>query len=86
MRILRIRVELNKGRKGIPMHKLAALTDEIQKFFQRMGLDLGVSAPKDRWLAVKFGNGSVAFDAEYQGRIPEESLENTTPNSLSCRD
>lgn len=74
MRILRVRVELNKGRKGIPMHKLASITDEIQKFFLRVGLDLGIPAPKEQWLAVKFGNGSVAYDAEYQGRVPEESL------------
>jgi hypothetical protein len=75
MRMLRVRIELNKGRKGIPMHKMAALTEEIQKFFQRVGIDLGLAMPKEQWLAVKFANGSLDYDAEYQGRIAEEALQ-----------
>ena len=74
MRTLKIRVELNKGRKGIPIHKLSALTEEIERFFQRVGLDLGIQTPKEGWLAVRFGNGSVSFDAEYQGHVSEDSV------------
>lgn len=75
MRTLRVRLELNKGRKGIPLHKLAAVTEEVQRFFQRVGSDLGVPTPREQWLAVRFRNGSVSFDAEYQGQLTEERIE-----------
>lgn len=74
MRTLKIRVQLNKGRKGIPIHKLSTLTEEIQRFFQRVGADLGIQTPKEGWLAVRFANGSVSFDAEYQGRVSEDRI------------
>lgn len=74
MRTLKIRVELNKGRKGIPIYKLSALTEEIERFLQRVGLDLGIQTPREGWLAVRFGNGSVSFDAEYQGRVSEDCV------------
>jgi hypothetical protein len=74
MRTLRVRLELNKGRKGIPLYKLAAITDEVQRFLRSVGSDLGISAPKEKWLALKFGNGSVSFDAEYQDRIADQRV------------
>src|SRR5271167_1469065 len=75
MRTLRIRLELNKGRKGIPPHKFAAVTEQVQRFFERVGDDLGIDAPRTKWLAVKFREGSLSFDFEYQNRIAQHRVE-----------
>ena len=35
---LRIRMELNRGGVGVPLHKLASVVDEAQKFFRMLGI------------------------------------------------
>ena len=59
---LRIRVELNKGRVGIPLGKLALVADRIYRFFGKLCEDVRIEGKTEAWLAQKFENGSVAFD------------------------
>jgi hypothetical protein len=62
---LRIRVELNKGRKGIPLDKLASVGEETVRFLNMLAADLGLGPPDHNWLAENFANGSVEFDCRF---------------------
>jgi hypothetical protein len=62
MSAIRIRVELNKGRIGIPIAKLSTVTEEVKKFLALVGKDANIPHDSKDWLALKFGNSSVIFD------------------------
>ncbi len=62
MHQVRIRVELNKGRVGMPLDKLAAIARDTVDFLGSLTRDLGVAEPDHAWLAERFDNGSVDFD------------------------
>jgi len=66
---LRVKIELNKGRHGIPIHKLAQVAEEAEKFFQMFAEDLGLK--KGEWIADNFTNGSLSFDTNYVGTAPD---------------
>jgi hypothetical protein len=59
---LRIRVELNKGRVGIPLSKLANIAEETMKFLSMMCEDIGLGGDTKNWIASNFENKSVDFD------------------------
>jgi hypothetical protein len=65
MRHIRIRVELNKGRVGMPLDKLAVITRETVEFLGSLASDVGLAAPEHAWLAENFDNGSVDFDCRF---------------------
>lgn len=62
MHHVRIRVELNKGRVGMPLAKLAAVAQGTVEFLAALAEDLTVDAPAEAWLAERFDNASVDFD------------------------
>lgn len=62
MAVLRIRVELNKGRVGMPLGKLAAVCRETVKFLDMIAADLQLVEGFPVWLAEHFENGSVNYD------------------------
>lgn len=66
MSALRIRIELNKGRVGMPIGKFARVCDETTRFLTMLGEDLGFpeSGPNS-WLAEEFENASVDFDLRF---------------------
>lgn len=68
----RVRIELNKGRHGVPIHKLAKVAEEAEKFFEMFSSDLGLG--KADWIADNFSNGSVGFDTNYVGPAPDPAL------------
>jgi hypothetical protein len=61
---LRIRIELNKGRVGMPFGKLARVCQETTKFLHMLSEDLDLPE-SDAWLAEEFENASVDFDLRY---------------------
>jgi hypothetical protein len=65
----RVRIELNKGRHGVPIHRLAKVAEEAEKFFQMFAADLGLT--KGDWIADNFTDGSVGFDTNYVGAAPD---------------
>ena len=65
MHAVRIRVELNKGRVGMPLDKLAAIAGSTVEFLNLLALDLGLTAADHAWLAERFDNGSVDFDCRF---------------------
>ena len=63
---LKIRVELQRSRKGIEMSKLERLSSEAQKLFRYLGEDMHIPAD-GTWVAKGFYDQGVGFDATYQG-------------------
>lgn len=66
---LRIRFIINKGRKGAPLGKLGKISEQADKFLRAISIDCGVPAKPGEWIAGDFENGSVMFDASYQGAV-----------------
>ena len=66
---LRIRMELNRGGVGVPLHKLASVVDEAQKFFRMLGDDVHIGRDAGEWLGFDFDNKSLNFTAEFVGRV-----------------
>ena len=71
---LRIRIELNRGGVGVPLHKLASIVDQAQKFFYLLAEDIHVDQTKGEWLGFDFGNESLNFTAEYVGPVTPEQV------------
>src|SRR5579863_7910125 len=71
---LRIRIELNRGGVGVPLHKLASVVDEAQKFFQLLTEDVKIDQSQGEWLGFDFGNESLNFTAEFVGPVTAEQV------------
>lgn len=67
---LRIPIILNKGRKGIPLQKLARVSYELQQFLSLLGEDLQIEIGAG-WLGTDFSNGSLQFTAEKVNPVEE---------------
>jgi hypothetical protein len=67
---LRIPIILNKGRKGIPLQKLARISYELQQFLGLLGEDLHIDMGSG-WLGTDFTNGSLGFVAEKVDPVEE---------------
>jgi hypothetical protein len=67
---LRIPIILNKGRKGIPLKKLASISAEIQQFLGLLGEDLNIELGAG-WIGIDFSNGSLGFVAEKVDPVEE---------------
>ena len=63
---LRIRIELQRSRKGIEMSKLERLSSEAQKLLRYLGEDMRIPTG-GTWVAQGFYDQGVGFDATYQG-------------------
>src|SRR5271155_829434 len=72
---LRIRVELNRGGVGIPLHKLSSVVQEAEKFFQMLAEDVRIEKDRGEWLAFDFDNESLNFTAEYVGPASAEQVQ-----------
>ncbi|MEQ1513243.1 MAG: hypothetical protein ABL934_11275 [Lysobacteraceae bacterium] len=68
MSALRIRIELNKGRVGMPFGKLASVCQEATRFLEMLCEDLELPEG-DSWVAEDFENGSVNFDVRHTVQI-----------------
>ncbi len=70
-----MRFELNKGRIGAPLSKLGDISRQAEKFLRLLAADVKVAAKAEEWLAVNFRNGSVSYDAEFQGEITPAEVD-----------
>ncbi len=70
---LRVRFEINRGRTGAPLSKLAKLAEQLERFLSRVAADCSITAKSGEWLALNFENGSVSYDAEFQGEASAET-------------
>jgi hypothetical protein len=64
MSYLRLRITLNKGKRGISLEKLEQVVEEMRKFLYSMGDDLDLTEPTN-WVGVDFKNSSLEFTNEY---------------------
>ena len=71
---LRIRMELNRGGIGVPLHKMASVVDEAQKFFRMLADDVHIGKDSGEWLGFDFDNKSLNFTAEYVGPVEPEQV------------
>jgi hypothetical protein len=72
---LRIRIELNRGGVGVPLHKFASVVDEAQKFFHMLAEDVRIEKGKGEWLGFDFDHESLNFTAEYVGPVTTEQVQ-----------
>jgi hypothetical protein len=70
---LKIKLEMNKGRKGVPLKRLIKISDETRKFLEMFAKDLGLD--EGEWIAERFQNGSAAFDNTFIGETTSHDLE-----------
>src|SRR5579864_2602914 len=66
---LRVRVEMNRGGVGVPLHKLASVVQESHTFFQMLAQDVHIEKDRGEWLGLEFDNESLNFTAEYVGPV-----------------
>jgi hypothetical protein len=72
---LRVRVELNRGGVGIPLHKLSSVVQQAEKFFQMLAEDVRIEKDRGEWLAFDFDNESLNFTAEYVGPASADQVQ-----------
>ena len=65
----KVRFVLNRGRHGAPLTKLGRISEQAEKFLRSLASDCNVTTQPGEWLAVNFKNGSVEYDAEFQGDV-----------------
>jgi hypothetical protein len=56
---------------GAPLSKLAKLAEQLERFLGRLAADCAIQAKTGEWLALNFENGSVSYDAEFQGEVSD---------------
>jgi hypothetical protein len=71
---IKIRIQLNKGRIGIPLDKLGNIANETLKFLKLMVRDVGISSPEGNWIAQNFENGSLSYDNIYSKICEKEQI------------
>lgn len=71
---LKIRVEFNKGRVGMPLPKLVAAASGTVRFLDLLARDLGIQSDPSNWVAERFENGSVDFDCRLARPLAPASL------------
>lgn len=69
---LRIRIEMNKGRVGIPLGKLSEVVAETKTFLRMLCQDVHIG--DGEWLGLEFENSSLKFNAEYAEEISEHRI------------
>jgi hypothetical protein len=70
---LKIKIEINKGREGVPLRRLVKVADEMRKFLEMFARDVGLG--EGEWLAERFKNGSAAYDNTYIGEATTQALQ-----------
>ena len=72
---IRVRFELNKGRIGAPLSKLGDISRQAERFLRALAADVRIEGKAEEWLALNFRNGSVSYDAEFQGEITPAEVD-----------
>ncbi len=71
---LRVRVELNRRKSGVPMEELVSVVEETRKFFHLLAEDVEIPADRGEWLASHFDPESLNFTAEFNGPASTEQI------------
>ena len=74
MNRLRVRVELNRRKSGVPLEELVSVVDETRKFFHLLAQDVEIPVERGEWQASNFDPESLNFTAEYSGTASAEQI------------
>jgi hypothetical protein len=74
MNRLRVRVELNRRKAGVPLEELVSVVDETRKFFHLLAEDVQIDPHHGVWLASDFDPESLNFTAEYDGPASAQQI------------
>ncbi len=74
MNRLRVRVELNRRKTGVPLEELVSVVDETRKFFHLLAEDVEIPVDRGEWQASNFDPESLNFTAEYNGPASSEQI------------
>ena len=74
MNRLRVRVELNRRRAGVPMHEMVSIVEETHRFFQLLATDVEIDSERGEWYASNFDPESLNFTAEFDGFVSPEQV------------
>ena len=74
MNRLRVRVELNRRKAGVPLEELVSVVDETRKFFHLLAEDVQIDPNHGVWLASDFDPESLNFTAEYDGPASAQQI------------
>jgi hypothetical protein len=74
MNRLRVRVELNRRKAGVPLEALVSVVDETRKFFHLLAEDVQIDPNHGVWLASDFDPESLNFTAEYDGPASAQQI------------
>jgi hypothetical protein len=74
MNRLRVRVELNRRKTGVPMEELVSVVEETRKFFHLLAEDVEIPVDRGEWQASNFDPESLNFTAEYNGPASAEQI------------
>jgi hypothetical protein len=74
MNRLRVRVELNRRKTGVPMDELVSVVEETRKFFHLLAEDVEIPVDRGEWQASNFDPESLNFTAEFSGPASAEQI------------
>jgi TonB family protein len=74
MNRLRVRVELNRRKAGVPMQEMLSVVEETHKFFQLLAEDVNIDASRGEWQASNFDPEALNFTAEFDGPATPEQI------------
>ena len=74
MNRLRVRVELNRRKSGVPLDELVSVVEETRKFFHLLAEDVEIPVDRGEWQASHFDPESLNFTAEYSGPASAEQI------------
>ena len=74
MNRLRVRVELNRRKSGVPLEELVSVVEETRKFFHLLAEDVEIPVDRGEWQASNFDPESLNFTAEYNGPASAEQI------------
>ncbi|MBU4604155.1 MAG: hypothetical protein KKH66_04570, partial [Proteobacteria bacterium] len=70
---IRIRVSFNKGKRGIKLSRLSALSGEVFRLLDLLAADIGVDTDPNKWIALNFTESSLNYDNQYLGEVSDQS-------------
>lgn len=74
MNRLRVRVELNRRKAGVPMQEMLSVVEETYKFLQLLAEDVNIDAARGEWHASNFDPEALNFTAEFDGHATPEQI------------
>jgi hypothetical protein len=83
---IKVRLELNKGRTGAPLSKLGKIAEQAERFLKSLADEVNIDQKTGEWLAVNFRNGSVSYDAEFQGEVSPATAQSFNKHLLFAVD